>query len=172
MRPYRLQMALLMALSLGSCDDGLAPPSVEPGLAGHIIVAPGSIWPPADSVEGLWLFASREYPLDSSKVITGVLIEPRTIYLYPSLTESLPYGVDSVAFRFALAPGTYRFIGIIQQLRPALIVQNFRVIAMLADPGNPATPRSITVEPENVVQGLRILIDFADPPAQPFEAGP
>lgn len=141
-------------------------------MAGRITVAPPAIWPDADSVEGLWLFASLQYPLDSSKVITGVLIEPRTIFLYPSIGESLPYGIDSIDFRFPLSPGTYQYVGVIQQIRPELVVGNFRVVAMLEDPDNPGQPLSVTVGPRQMVEGLRITIDFTSPPPQPFNVLP
>lgn len=172
MRRSPLLLALLIALGALSCDEGLAPPDVEPGLHGSIVVAPTSPWPPADSVRGLWLFASKQYPLDSAKVITGVLIEPRSIFLYPSLAQSLPYGVDSVEFRMALSPGTYPYVGVIQQIRPELIVSNFRVVAMLEDPAAPGQPRSVTVPSGRVVEGLRLRIDFNAPPPPPFEARP
>lgn len=172
MRALFVIMTALAVSALVSCDDGLTPPVLEPGIDGSITVAPTSNWPPADSVEGLWLFASLQYPLDSTKVITGVLIEPRTIFLYPSLAESLPYGVDSVRFRFPLAPGTYRYVGVIQQIRPELVVSNFRVVAMLEDPANPGQPLPVSVAPGRTVEGLRITIDFGSPPPQPFAVRP
>jgi hypothetical protein len=165
-------MAILALSALTSCDDGLTPPVLEPGMAGSISVAPSANWPDADSVAGLWLIASLQYPLDSTKVITGVLIEPRTIFLYPSIGESLPYGMDSVDFRFPLAPGTYRYVGVIQQIRPELLVSNFRVVAMLEDPDHPGQPLPITVGPRQMVEGLRITIDFGSPPPQPFAVHP
>jgi hypothetical protein len=172
MRPVLTILLPVLALVAGSCDEGLAPPPVQPGLRGSITVASSTSWPPADSVQGLWLFASLQYPLDSTKVITGVLMEPRTIFLYPSLAESLPYGVDSVAFRMDLAPGTYPYVGVIQQLRPELLVRNFRVVAMLEDPANPGQPLAVTVSPGRVVEGLRLRINFTSPPPQPFGATP
>lgn len=172
MRPLFVFITIFALTAFTSCNDGLTPPVLEPGIAGSITVAPSSSWPDADSVEGLWLFASLEYPLDSTKVITGVLIEPRTIFLYPSLGESLPYGLDSVGFRFPLAAGTYRYVGVIQQMRPELVVSNFRVVAMLEDPANPGQPLPVTVGPRDMVEGFRITIDFGSPPPQPFAVRP
>lgn len=172
MRPLFAFMTIFTLSVLTSCDDGLGPPVLEPGIAGSITVAPSSRWPDADSVEGLWLFASLEYPLDSTRVITGVLIEPRTIFLYPSLGESLPYGQDSVEFRFPLAAGTYRYVGVIQQIRPELVVSNFRVVAMLEDPAHPGQPLPVTVGSREMSAGYHITIDFGSPPPQPFAVRP
>ncbi len=156
-------------MGLSSCDGGLTPPLLEPGISGTITVEPASSWPPRDSVQGLWLFASLQYPLDSAKVISGVLIEPRTIFLYPSLGESLPYGADTIAFRFALSPGTYRYVGVIQQLRPELLVRNFRVVAMLEDPTASGQPLTVGISQGRTIGGIHLRVNFLSPPPQPFE---
>jgi hypothetical protein len=77
-----------------------------------------------------------------------------------------------LAFRFTLPPGTYPYVGVIQQLRPELLVQNFRVVAMLEDPSNPGQPLSATVREGKLVEGLRIVLDFGTLPPQPFAAFP
>ena len=102
-------------MMLVSCDDGLAPPApVELGFSGTVYFAPGS-WP-TDSLVSLWIFASQIYPLDSAKVYSGLFASPNTIFLYPSITSTLPlFEVDSLQYSFSLDPGTYKYIGVIQQ---------------------------------------------------------
>ncbi len=164
MRPV---LACFVVLLSHGCDSGLEPPPPEPGIGGEIQFVSSS-WPPADSLAGLWLFASREYPLDSARVVAGVLVEPRFIYLYPSISESLPLYVDRVEFEFPLEPGTYKYVGVIQQLRPQLLVSNFRVVSMLSVPGVDSLPRSVVIGPETFIGGFRLTVDFMNPPAQPF----
>lgn len=169
MRLHAVMLVLMLLWGGIACDGGLTlPPELKPGIAGTIRFSPAVPWPPTDSLQGLWLFASLLYPLDSARVITGVLIEPRTIFLYPSLSESLPYQVDSVRFKFELTPGDYRYVGVIQQLRPELVVSSFRVVGMLEDPSLPGMPRSILVRPGAVISGLVVDVNFAAPPPQPF----
>lgn len=129
----------------------------------------GSPWPSTDSLSGLWLFASTQYPLDSARVVEGVLIEPRFIFLYPSLSESLPFDVARVEFTFELVPGTYTYVGVIQQLRPELLVSNFRVVGVLPNLTNPLLPRTISIGAHTVIEGLSISVDFNNPPVQPFQ---
>lgn len=160
-------------VTVTSCNEGLTPPpEVKPGIAGAVMYEPGSPWPSTDSLQGLWLFASLEYPIDSNRVITGVLIEPRFIFLYPSLGESLPYFVDSTQFFFELPTGQYRYVGVIQQLRSDLVVSSFRIVGMLEDPTTPGSPLTVEVRRGAVVSGLRLRVDFLSPPVQPFEVAP
>jgi len=164
MRHFLLWMMVLFL----SCDGGLTVPAdIEPGIGGTVFFAQGT-WPPADSLQGLWLFASIEYPLDSSRIIAGVLVEPRTIFLFPSLQESLPFFIDSVRFDFHLQPGTYKYIGVIQQLRPELEVRNFRIVGVLPSPADSSLPRLVTIRYDEFVNGLRLDVNFAQPPPQPF----
>ena len=164
----RLLFLILLAVVSIGCNTGLEPPSPDPGIGGVVRFAPGS-WPVQDSLQGLWVFASRQYPLDSARVVEGVLVEPRFIYLYPSLSESLPMYVDMVQFNFALEPGVYPYIGVIQQLRTELLVSNFRVVSVLAVPGTDTLPRSIVVHDGEFISGLDLNVDFHNPPPQPFQ---
>lgn len=163
----RLLLSCLVILLL-SCNGGLTvPPDIDPGIGGTIHFTQGT-WPPVDSLQGLWLFASVEYPLDSSRIITGVLIEPRTIFLYPSLQESLPFLIDSIRFDFHLPLATYKYIGVIQQVRPELEVRNFRIVGVAKSPADSTLPRAVTIASDVYVDGLRINVDFNQPPPQPF----
>lgn len=164
----RNDWVLLSLCLFVACEGGLEPPRHAPGIAG-VLTFENPTWPPADSLSGLWLFASTEYPLDSARVVQGVLFEPRFIFLYPSINESLPKFVESTSFDFALVQGTYRYIGVIQQYRPELLVSSFRVVGVLTDPLSPGIPRSVTIGEDTFIDGLSMHVDFHNPPPQPFE---
>ncbi len=153
-------LALIIA-----CDGGLAPPDRQPGISGEIRYT--GVWPPADSLHGLWLFASTAYPLDSAGIITGVLID-RTILVYPSLSEPLAYNVSSTTFEFFLPPGTYRYVGVIHQFRAELAVENFQVVGFIPVDGAPETPREFVIGPSDHPEGLVLMVDFHNRPPQPF----
>ncbi len=163
----RTPFAIPVVLILLGCDGGLQPPPPDPGIGGTIRFVQSS-WPPADSLQGLWLFASKEYPLDSSRVVAGVLVEPRFVFLYPSLQEPLPLYVSQVRFDFPLEPGSYPYIGVIQQLKPQLVITSFRVVGVLHFPGNDTIPRPLTIAGD-FIDGLELNVDFNAPPPQPFQ---
>ncbi|MEX1139310.1 MAG: hypothetical protein WEB33_06515 [Bacteroidota bacterium] len=148
-----------------SCDGGLTlPPDVQPGIEGTITLS-GS-WPPEDSVKSLWIFASQIFPLDSSKVVAGI-IDGR-ISIYPSVTETLPYNVSPQQFNMPLLPGTYFYIGVLQRHGDLANLDSYDVVGVLRDDVNPMNPRSISVGDFQVISGLAIQIDFYNLPPQPF----
>ncbi len=151
-----------------SCDGGLQPPPlVEPGIGGTIYFAKDS-WPGPDSLFSVWLFASQIYPLDSSSIFSGILTPPFKIFLYPALTQSLPFGVDSVNYTFKLPPGTYKYIGVMHQFRLLVSIQSFQVVGYLQTSANPPEPRSLLVRDQEFIQGVNINADFRHLPPQPF----
>ena len=154
-----------------SCDAGLAPPPpVELGFSGTVYFSPGS-WP-KDSLNSLWIFASQIYPLDSAKVYSGLFSVPNTIFLYPSFTQSLPLSeVDSIPYSFPLNAGTYKYIGVIQQVSPDLItlgIRVFRVVGFYKDSTNRSQPGTVIVQDNYQVKGININVDFRNSPPQPF----
>lgn len=128
-----------------------------------------SSWPPADSLVGLWAFASLDFPIDSTKVFAGIFNSPFRIYLYPSLTTSLQSYRDSIPYLFAVPPGTYKYVGVIQQVSAALVVKNFRVVGVVTDPVDTTRPRMIEVAANSQVTGVDIKVDFKHLPPQPFQ---
>jgi hypothetical protein len=156
---------------LAACDGGLAPPPpVELGFSGTVYFTPGS-WP-TDSLINLWIFASQIYPLDSTKVYSGLFSVPNTIFLYPSINQSLPLSeVDSIPYSFPLSSGTYKYVGVIQQVSLDLInrgVRVFRVVGFYKDSTNLSQPGSVIVNDNYQVRGIDIQVDFRNPPPQPF----
>ncbi|MBN1398487.1 MAG: hypothetical protein JXA06_10690 [Bacteroidetes bacterium] len=166
----RFLVFIILCVVFIACDAGLAPPSpVELGFGGTVYFAPGS-WP-ADSLISLWIFASQVYPLDSSKVYAGLFGNPVTIFLYPSITSSLPFYVDSLEYSFPLRPGIYKYIGVIQQKDSdlqGLGIRVFKVVGFYQDPADPSLPGFVEANDSVQVKGININVDFNNPPPQPF----
>lgn len=165
---------IILCLLLTACDGGLAPQfpnEIQPGFSGTVYFTPGS-WPPADSLISLKIFASQIYPLDSAKVYSGLLPSPSTIFLYPSLSGSLPLSeVASISYSFPLHSGTYRYVGVIQQNNSDLAgkgIRVFRVVGFYKDPTNLSQPGIVEVNDSTQVKGINIDVDFQNPPPQPF----
>jgi hypothetical protein len=167
----RFLLLIILCLCIASCDGGLAPPPpVELGFSGTVHVAPGS-WPPADSLAGLLIFASKIYPLDSATVYQGLFSNPPTIFVYPDFSKSLPFFIDSISYSFPLSSGTYKYIGVIQQTSSDLFnlgIRIFRVVGFYKDTTNHTLPGTVIVNDNSQVQGINIQVDFRNPPPQPF----
>jgi hypothetical protein len=167
----RFAVLILVCLLLASCDAGLAPPPpAVPGFSGTVSFTPGS-WPQADSLVSLWIFASKTYPLDSATVSAGLFSVPPTIYIYPDMSTSLKFFVDSVSYFFPLPDGTYKYVGVIQQTSSDLFTRGirvFRVVGFYKDPTNLTQPGTIQINDNNQVNGINIQVDFNHPPQQPF----
>ncbi|MBI2619933.1 MAG: hypothetical protein HYW57_07605 [Ignavibacteriales bacterium] len=164
---------LCFFLLLSGCDGGLTPPpTVEPGIAGTLTVF--GPWPPQDSVKSLWLFASQIFPLDSSKIVSGIF--QGKIFVYPpccvqpsSFDASLPYGFNNMSFHFPLPLATYFYIGVLQRFGDNLVEpRSYRVVGVLTNPADPLLPQEVTVGEFEVVSNLSINVDFYNLPPQPF----
>jgi hypothetical protein len=163
-------LPLILCLLVIGCDGGLAPPPpVELGFSGTVHFAPG-YWPPSDSIYSLWIFASQVYPLDSIKVLTGLFGNPMTIFLYPSINQSLSRDqVDSLAYSFPLKAGTYKYVGVIQQVSPSLTnIRAFRVVGFYKDSIDASQPGIVEVNDSYQTRGVDMDVDFQNPPPQPF----
>jgi hypothetical protein len=154
---------------IAACDGRLAPPPPL-GFSGTVYFTPGS-WP-TDSLFSLWIFASQIYPLDSAKVYAGLFGSQTTIYLYPSISQSLPLSeVDSMSYSFPLQSGMYRYVGVIQQVSPDFAskgIRAFRVVGFYKDSTNLLQPGIVDVNDSYQLKGINIDVDFRNPPPQPF----
>ncbi len=166
----RYLVLTILCVMLAACDGGLAPPPpMEFGFSGTVHFTPGS-WP-TDSLINLWIFASQIYPLDSAKVYSGLFASPSTIFVYPSLSGTLPFYVDSLSYSFPLHSGTYKYIGVIQQVSLNLIhrgIRVFRVVGFYKDSTDSSKPGIVIVNDNYQVKGIDIDVDFQNPPPQPF----
>jgi hypothetical protein len=163
----RLPVVAIVLLFI-SCDHGLEPPaSVEPGFGGTIYFEKGT-WPAADSIVNLWLFASQQYPLDSTKIFTGLFSNPPTIYLYPATDKNLPLFVDSVSYKFNLPPGKYGYVGVLQHIANDINVSSLKVVGLFGTNDLPPLPVPIIVSDFNFVSGVNIRVNFRKPPPSPF----
>jgi hypothetical protein len=159
---------LIIAMFLVSCDHGLAPPpSVEPGFGGTLYFEKGT-WPSPDSLNSLWLFASQVYPLDSVKVVQGLISNPPTIYLYPASDKSLPFNVDSVSYSFSPPVATYKYVGVIQRFANDINVHSLRVVGVYATNDTPPLPIPVIVNEGVFTPGISFRVNFYKPPPQPF----
>jgi hypothetical protein len=158
-------------LLLVACDGGLAPPPpVELGFSGTVHFTPGS-WPPSDSLVSIMIFASKIYPLDSATVFAGLFSNPPSIFLYPDIGKSLPFFVDSISYLFPLRSGTYKYIGVVQQISSDLFTRGirvFRVVGFYKDPANLSQAGSVIVNDNSQVIDINVDVDFRNPPPQPF----
>jgi hypothetical protein len=168
----KLFSIIIICLLITACDGGLAPPQFQAtvGFSGTVYFAPGT-WPPADSITRLLIFASQVYPLDSAKVTNGLLSIPPKIFLYPSMNSSLPFFVDSISYSFPVNSGTYKYLGVVQQVHSDLNtygVKAFKVVGFYKDSIDHSQPGNIIVSDNSQVQGINIEVDFHNPPPQPF----
>ncbi len=162
--------AFLLVLWLVGCDNGLAPtPPVNPGFSGVVRFVPGT-WPSADSLSQmqLWVFASMTVPHDSASIVNGILVSPFTIFLYPSLSVSLPLGTDSVAFTFHVPVASYQYVGVLQHYGSDFAITSFKVVGVYQDEAHPGIPRPLTVTDVALAGDVSIRVDFHNPPPQPF----
>jgi hypothetical protein len=157
---------LIAIVFLVACDGGLSlPPDIQPGITGTLTVQ--GAWPPPDSIQTLWIFASQIFPIDSAKVVTGIL--ENKIHLYPAIDQSLPYNFRTQTFNFALPPGTYYYIGVLQRFGSSLVdPKSYKVVGVYTDPGNPLQPLTVQVKELEVVPGIDMTVDFYNLPPQPF----
>jgi len=169
MRSTALIACVLLLLSCAlSCDGGLAPPSlIEPGFGGTISFTSGT-WPPPDSLVNLWLVASQDYPLDSVTVFTGIFSNPPRIYVYPSLDTNLPFNIDTVSYSFLLPPANYKYIAVIQRFKNEINARALRVVGLYGTATIPPEPISVSVRDFEFMKNINIVVNFHNPPPQPF----
>jgi hypothetical protein len=158
---------MIICSLLIACDGGLAPPPpIELGFSGTVYFT--GQWP-SDSLISLWIFASQIYPLDSVKVYSGLFFTPHTIFLYPSMSQSLRFNVDSLHYSFPLPSATYKYIGIIRQTSAISNgIRAFRIVGFYKDSTDISNPGVVEVNERDQVQGINIEVDFQNPPPQPF----
>ena len=166
----RRAAVLFSLLGILACDGGLEPPPpVEPGFSGVVHFTQGT-WPSADSLAQiqLWIFASQNVPHDSASIVNGILVAPFTIYLYPSLSVSLPKGIDSLSYTFRVPAATYQYVGVLQHYGTDLTISSFEVVGVYQNAENPGIPRPVAVNEFETSSGIDMYVDFHHPPPQPF----
>lgn len=148
------------------CEGGLTlPPRIQPGISGTLTV--NGAWPPQDSVQTLWIFASQIFPIDSAKVVSGIL--ENKILLYPAIDKSLPYNFSTLSYNFPLPPATYYYFGVLQRFGPNLVdPKSYKVVGVYSDSLNPLLPATLEVRELEVLPGVNLTIDFYNLPPQPF----
>ena len=169
MRTIAFISVILVTAFFSGCDGGLTPPpEIEPGFSGEIVFRQGT-WPRSDSLFSLWLFASKIYPTDSVQVFNGIINTPPSIYLYPSFTENLPFGQDTLRYFFPLPPGNYIYIGVLHRFRNDISVSSLQVVGVYKDPADTSKNGQLAITEQTLFTGIDIHVDFHTLPVQPFK---
>lgn len=150
---------------LRSCDHGLEPPAEEAtssitGISGTIYY---QNWPPPDSLFDLRLIVFKTFPPQN---ILSDIINGNAIVHPPLDSTSLPYFVDSTAYRLELKPGRYEYIVVAQQFGPN-IYSDWRAVGQY-DTTPDSLPTAITVQEGELLQKIDINVDFRKLLIQPF----
>ena len=162
---------ILIAMLLVSCSEGLAPP--EPSLKKGPAFIKGTImykggkdsWSlDTDSAFAIRAAAFTQFPLSDSAGIVNELLNGRA---FISGFTSLPTYVDSSNFEIQIpeAPATIKYIGIAKQVSVDLNAQ--KVVGIYTLSGDNTKPTQLEIQPGDTIF-IRIIVDFASLPPQPF----
>jgi hypothetical protein len=147
------------------CNQGLEP--VEPGTA--VSAVAGTIryrnWPPPDSLLDLRIVAFREFP--PGNIVASVLSGQAAVYPPLGDTSLVPFYVDSVRYGFALDPGTYEYVTVVQQFGQNLFT-DWRAVGQYDLDTNLEVPSPILVPAADTLRDVNISVDFSHPPPPPF----
>jgi hypothetical protein len=154
-------------LLLDGCDHGLEPSRpVQPGLSGLIRFQ--GTWP-ADTLE-IRLIASQAWrKFTSFTEIITLVINTDSVKIYPAPVDTgLPMGRDSVSYEFPVPPSKYRYIAVVQRfgINP---LADWRIIGVFDGETATQMPVDVVVPTDQVVPNINILVDFDNPPPQPFQ---
>ena len=156
-------LVLLLFLFL-TCDHGIEPGNESSSLTGISGTVYFSNWPPADSIKLLKIVVFYNFP--PKNILSEVINDSAFVYP-PSLTESLPYGVDSLQYQLELNPGTYGYISIAQQYGPD-VFNDWRAAGQYSVNRNDSLPVAVTIEQGKLLKDIDIFVDFINLPIQPF----
>lgn len=152
-------MLAAVALTVVSCDRGLAPP--EPSkfstLSGRVHFA--GVMPPCDSVKALAVVLSQQgAPFSVSDIINGF---NKTIFA----VSLAPCSFQDTSFVFTLAPATYRYLGV-AQLYGDSINHDWRIVGFAHTPDDSAIVYNMT--PGQTDDSTVLTVRFDTLIRQPF----
>jgi hypothetical protein len=162
-----LLLFLAFLLFSGGCDHGLEPSRpVQPGFAGTIHFE--GQWP-SDTIE-IRLIASQVWrQFTSYTEIIQLVAYTDSVKIYPPPAENgLPMGRDSVHYDFPVPPSTYRYIAVAQRFGTNPFA-DWRIIGVYDGRSGTLEPKEVIVLSDQHVSGIDILVDFNNPPPQPFK---
>jgi hypothetical protein len=142
------------------------PPPSEPPTDGALSgIVTYRNWPPLDSLFDLRIVAFRDFPPGD---ILGAVLGGRAI-VYPALgdTALVPFFVDSLAFRFSLPAGEYKYLAVVHQFGRNLFT-DWRAVGQYDTDSDPLVPTPIVVPGGDTLRGVTIPVDFVNRPPPPF----
>ncbi len=154
---------------LPGCDHGLEPTRpVQPGFQGTISFR--GTWP-ADTLE-MRLIASQVWrPFNSFSDIIALLVNTDSVKVYPPPSDNgLPMGRDSLVYNFTVPPSTYRYVALALRFGTNYFA-DWRIIGVYDGMNGSQIPAELVVPADRIVSGADILVDFNNPPPQPFAGG-
>ncbi|MGD0338176.1 MAG: hypothetical protein ABSB78_05255 [Bacteroidota bacterium] len=162
-----IPLFFVFLFSFGGCDHGLGPSRpVQPGFSG--IIRFQGTWP-QDTLE-LRLIASQAWrKFTSFTEIIALVVNTDSVKIYPPPAESgLPMGHDSVHYEFPVPASTYRYVAVVQRFGTNPFA-DWRIIGVYDGGSGTNEPKDLVVPTDQVVSGIDILVDFSNPPPQPFQ---
>ncbi|MCB0281818.1 MAG: hypothetical protein KDF60_04495 [Calditrichaeota bacterium] len=162
--PVKYILFVLVLFFLITCDHGIAPDNESSSITG----ISGSVyfrnWPPADSIKLLKMVVFYNFP--PKDILSEVLND--SAFAYPTaLTESLPYGIDSLHYEMELKAGRYGYIVIAQQYGDD-IFNDWRAVGQHDKTPADSLPTAVFVEKGILKTNIDIIVDFNQLPVQPF----
>jgi hypothetical protein len=154
-------------LLLDGCDHGLEPSRpVQPGFSGSIRFQ--GTWP-TDTLE-IRLIASQAWrKFTSFTEIITLVINTDSVKIYPPPADvGLPMGLDSIQYEFSVPPATYRYIAVVQRFGTNPFA-DWRIIGVFDGGNGTQEPVDVIIPTNQIVPDINILVDFDNPPRQPFE---
>lgn len=160
---------ILVFLSLASltCDHGIEPPTSEKpntGISGTVYY---SNWDSAGYIERLKIVFFNDFPPPPN--LANEILSGNTNAFPKSLTESMPFNVDTTQYQIELKAGEYKYITVAQQFGPDVFTEWRSVGQYNQTPGD-SLPTPVTVLQDSMLQNINIYVDFDNLPAQYIEA--
>ena len=162
-------LAIVVSLSIISCDKGIAPYSqVTAGPAGFDgkVTFYGS-WP--DSVQQTYIVVFKQTLQSSSdffppnlSYVVGPIPYGATEYSYNSIDNN---GVSS----FSLNPGSYNYVVVAQSKKSTLSLNrsDWTVVGIYYLPGDTTNPGTLIIKSGEITHNINIDCNFDNPPPQP-----
>jgi hypothetical protein len=161
-------LLVVVLLSPGGCDTGLAPLNEPSGFSGVITF---KNWPPPDSVQELRVIAFLEIPSDSASILQVLLSGGAAVY--PNVgAKGLDQYVDSLHYTFTtegslLQVATYKYVAIAHKYGPD-IFKDWRPAAVYSTDPVSQTPTPVRVLLHKITPGINFDVDFHNPPPKPW----
>jgi hypothetical protein len=162
-------LALVVSISIISCDKGIAPyPAATAGLAGFDgKVTFYGTWPAG--IQQTYIVAFKQTLQSSSdffppnlSYVVGPIPYGATEYSYNSIDNN---AVSS----FTLSPGSYNYVVVVQSTKPTLSLNrsDWTVVGIYYLPGDTTNPGTMIIQSGEITHNINITCNFDNPPPQP-----